>query len=41
MRTLNPLHCMKFANDTQYQSMLIICPDDKMLSADIHAHKKV
>ena len=41
MRTLNPLHYMKLDNDKQYQSMLIICPDAKMLSADIHAHKKV
>lgn len=41
MRTLNPLHYKKLDNDKQYQSMLIICPDDKMLSADIHTHKKV
>ena len=41
MSTLNPLHDMKLDNNKQYQSMMIVCPDVKILSADIHAYKKV
>ena len=41
MSTLNPLHDMKLDNDKQYQSMFIVYLDVKILSADIHAYKKV